>query len=199
MIGVAVLDDHPMVRAGLHTLLTTEQDMQPAGFAADEEQLWPLLSDTRPDVLLLDVHHPGRDGLELCLHLQRIPHGPAVVLYAASTPEILVSAAAIAGVNAVVNKASSGPALLHAIRAVARQPRPRPPITLSMKADAATLLESTDHAILAMRLAGHTLAEIAETLWLPIDALVDRVRAIVAALASAAQPAPDSTPARTAA
>jgi DNA-binding NarL/FixJ family response regulator len=41
MIGVAVLDDHPMVRAGLHTLLTTEQDMQPAGFAADEEQLWP--------------------------------------------------------------------------------------------------------------------------------------------------------------
>lgn len=54
-----------------------------------------------------------------------------------------------------------------------------------MKAEAATRLDASDHAILAMRLAGHTLADIGETLWLPVPAIADRIAAIVAALVSA--------------
>jgi hypothetical protein len=51
-----------------------------------------------------------------------------------------------------------------------------------MKAEAAISLDPSEHAILAMRLAGHTLADIGETLSLPLPTLDERVAAIVAAL-----------------
>jgi DNA-binding NarL/FixJ family response regulator len=186
MIRVAVLDDHPAVRAGLQAILAPEPDLIAVGSAADEEQVWPLLGRTRPDVIVLDVHHAGRDGLALSLDIKRRLHPPAVVLYSATTPATLVVAAAVAGVNTVVSKASSNRALLDAIRAVANPPRSLPAITPPMKAEAATRLDPSDHAILAMRLAGDTLADIGETLWLPVAAIADRIAAIVAALVPAA-------------
>src|SRR4051812_47052819 len=102
MIRVAFLDDHPAVRAGVEAILAPEPDMRFVGWAANEEQVWPLLGHTRPDVIVLDVHHPGRDGLALGLAIKRRLHAPAVVLYSATTSAALVVAAAVAGVNAVV-------------------------------------------------------------------------------------------------
>jgi DNA-binding NarL/FixJ family response regulator len=127
MIRVAVLDDHPAVRAGLEAILAREPDLIGVGSAADAEELWPLLRRTRPDVVVLDVHHPGPDGLELCLDIKRDLHAPAVVLYPASTPDALVLAAAVAGVDAIVGKSSSNRALLEAIREVAHARRTRDP------------------------------------------------------------------------
>jgi DNA-binding NarL/FixJ family response regulator len=127
MIRVAVLDDHPAVRAGLEAILAREPDLIAVGSAADAEELWPLLRRTRPDVVVLDVHHPGPDGLALCLDIKRGLHAPAVVLYPAATPDALVVAAAVAGVDAIVGKSSSSRALLEAIREVARARRAGPP------------------------------------------------------------------------
>jgi DNA-binding NarL/FixJ family response regulator len=195
MIRVAFLDDHPAVRAGLEAILEPEPDTHFVGSAGNEEQVWPLLGHTRPDVIVLDVHHPGRDGLALCLEIKRRLHAPAVVLYSATTHAPLVVAAAVAGVNAVVNKSSSSRALLEAIRAVATPQHPLPPITPRMKAEAAIRLDPSDHAILAMRVAGHTPADIGETLSLPVPAIADRIAAIVATLASSADRTRESVPA----
>jgi DNA-binding NarL/FixJ family response regulator len=107
------------------------------------------------------------------------------VIYSATTPSVLVVAAAVAGVDAVVAKSSSSRALLEAIRGVVDLPRPLLPITPRMKAEAAMRLDPSDHAILAMRVAGHTLADIGDTLWLPVPAIADRIATIVAALVSA--------------
>jgi DNA-binding NarL/FixJ family response regulator len=191
MIRVAVLDDHPAVRFGLQAILAPEADLLLVGSAANDEQVWPLLRDTRPDVIVLDEHHPGRDGLALCLEIKRTRHAPAVVLYSATTPAVLVVAAVVAGVDAFVAKSSSNRALLEALRAVADPARPLPPVTPQMKAEAATRLDPSEHAILAMRLAGHTLADIGDTLWLPVPAIADRIAAIVATLVSAEPPSAD--------
>jgi DNA-binding NarL/FixJ family response regulator len=185
MIRVAFLDDHPAVRSGWQALLAPEAHLLLVGSAADEEQLWPLLRDTRPDVIVLDEHHPGRDGLALCLEIKRRSHPPAVVIYSATTPSVLVVAAVVAGVDAVVAKSRSSRALHEAIRGVVDLPRPLLPITPRMKAEAAMRLDPSDHAILAMRVAGHTLADIGDTLRLPVPAIADRIAAIVAALVSA--------------
>lgn len=185
MIRVAVLDDHPAVRLGLQAILAPEADLLLVGSAANDEQVWPLLRDTRPDVIVLDEHHPGRDGLALCLEIKRRPRPPAVVIYSATTPAVLVVAAAVAGVDAVVAKSSSNRALLEAIRAVAIPPRPLSPVTPQMKTEAASRLDPSDHAILAMRLAGQTPADIGDTLWLPVPAIAGRIAAIVATLVSA--------------
>jgi DNA-binding NarL/FixJ family response regulator len=196
MIRVAVLDDHPAVRPGLQAILAPEPDLIPVGSAANDEQVWPLLRDSRPNVIVLDVQHPGRDGVALCWEIKRGSRAPAVVIYSATTPAVLVVAAAVAGVDAVVSKSSSNGALLEAIRAVANPTRRLLPVTPRMKAEAATRLDPSDHAILAMRLAGHTLADIAETLWLPVPAIAERIAAIVAALASSADRTRESVPAR---
>ena len=61
MIRIAYLDDHPATRAGLEAILDPPVDLIPVGGAATEHELWPLLTRTRPDVLLVDYHHPGSD------------------------------------------------------------------------------------------------------------------------------------------
>src|SRR3954454_17595820 len=129
MIRVAFLDDHPAIRAGLDAILAPEPDLVSVGFAADEEEVWPLLRRTRPSVIVLDVHHPGRDGLTLCLEIKSQLQPPAVVLYSEATPASLVVAASVAGADAVVNKSSTARELLEAIRAVAQAPPNLPPIS----------------------------------------------------------------------
>ena len=201
MIRVAVLDDHPAIRAGLGAMLASAPDLVSVGFAADEEELWPLLQRTRPAVVVLDVHHPGRDGLTLCLQIKSRLQPPAVVLYSATLPAPLV-AATVAGADAVVSKASSAGVLLEAIRDVAHGPRRLPPVSRQMRSEAAARLDPFDHAVLAMRLAGDPPADIGATLGLPAAAVADRIAAIVASLArpGPSEPAADDrVPARSAA
>jgi DNA-binding NarL/FixJ family response regulator len=102
MIRVAFLDDHPAVRAGLQAILATEPDLRLVGSAAGEHELWPLLERTHPAVVILDLHHPGRDGLALCLQIKRQPDAPAVLLCSAYSPAALVVAAAVAGADAIL-------------------------------------------------------------------------------------------------
>jgi DNA-binding NarL/FixJ family response regulator len=185
MIRVAVLDDHPAVRAGLHAILEPEPDLVAVGSAADEEEVWPLLRRAQPAVIVLDVHHPGRGGLELCLQIKSALQPPAVVLYSATTPASLVVAAAVAGADAVVGKSSSTLELLEAIRTVAHTPRPRPAVAAPQRAEAAAMLDPFDHAILAMRLAGDSPAAIAGTLSLPVAEIAERIGVIVSSLAGA--------------
>jgi DNA-binding NarL/FixJ family response regulator len=185
MIRVAVLDDHPAVRAGLDAILEPEPDLVAVGSAADEEAVWPLLRRAQPAVVVLDVHHPGRDGLMLCLQIKSALQPPAVVLYSATTPASLVVAAAVAGADAVVGKSSSTLKLLEAIRTVAHTPRPRPAVSAPVRAEAAAMLDPFDHAILAMRLAGDSPAAIAGTLSLPVAEVADRIGVIVSSLAGA--------------
>jgi len=107
IVRVAFLDDHPAIRAGLQAILATEPDLRLVGFAAGEHELWPLLERTHPAVVILDLHHPGRDGLALCLQIKRQPDAPAVLLYSAYTPAALLVAAAVAGADAIVSKSSA--------------------------------------------------------------------------------------------
>jgi DNA-binding NarL/FixJ family response regulator len=188
MIRVAFLDDHPAVRAGLEAILAPEPDLQSVGSAADEEELWPLLRRARPSVVVLDVHHPGRDGLALTLQLRRSLQAPAVILYPSSTPATLRVAAALAGADAVVGKSSPARVLLEAIRDAAREPHRPKPIPARLKAEAAARIDPADHAILAMGLAGESPADIGATLGRTATAIVERIAAIVAALAPADPP-----------
>ena len=180
MIRVAILDDHPIVRAGMRAIFAAEHDLEAVGFAADELELRSLLERSRPDVVVLDLYHPGRDGLTLALSLTRTPNAPRVVLYSASVDLV---AATVAGADAVVSKSADTSSLLDAIRGVTRRSRPSPQISRRMKTAAAAQLDVSDHAVFAMRLAGDSPAAIADTLGLPVAAVAARVAAIVATLA----------------
>jgi DNA-binding NarL/FixJ family response regulator len=179
---IALLDDHPAIHLGLEAVVAAEADLELVGAVAGEAELWALLRLERPDVLVLDVHHPGRDGLELCLEIKRRAAAPAIVLYTAPTDETLTVAAALAGADAVVGKSRPAPELLDAIRSVALASRKPAQVSWRARRTIAARIDPADHAILVMRLDGESPAEIARTLGLRQDAVTDRIAAIIAGL-----------------
>src|SRR5882757_6278741 len=64
-IRVFVVDDHPVVRSGLQTMLESTGDFILSGMAASSEEAISTFSQTETDVALLDLRMPGMDGLEL--------------------------------------------------------------------------------------------------------------------------------------
>ncbi len=172
-------------------MLAPAPDLCFVGGAAGERDLWPLLTRERPAVLVLDLHHPGRDGLALCAEVKLRHPSTAVVLYsAASHPEVEI-AAVIAGADASLSKASPTADLLDAVRScVGLSARP-PLVSSQLTVRAAARLDPSEHAIFAMRLAGNSPAEIADTLGLPVAVIARRIAAIAELLVTPAPPTGD--------
>jgi DNA-binding NarL/FixJ family response regulator len=61
---VLVVDDHPLVRAGLTALVATTDELQVVGGACSGQQAIDLAAELEPDVVLMDLSMPGLDGVE---------------------------------------------------------------------------------------------------------------------------------------
>jgi DNA-binding NarL/FixJ family response regulator len=181
MIRVAIVDRQPAVRAGLDAIIAAQPDLVAVGGAADARGLWPLLHRARPDVVVLDAS-TGPEALALCLQVTSRLVGPRVVLFAADVSSDAIVPAALAGADALADKAADVRELLHAIRTVAHGERALPRITPRLQKDAARRLAPQDHAIFAMRLAGTAPGDIAATVGLTAGELDARSTAILAAL-----------------
>jgi DNA-binding NarL/FixJ family response regulator len=62
-IRVLVVDDHPVVRSGLIGMLAVTEDIEVVGEAGDGEEALALVESARPDVVLMDLRMPRRDGV----------------------------------------------------------------------------------------------------------------------------------------
>jgi DNA-binding NarL/FixJ family response regulator len=182
MIRILLVDDHPALRAGLTAVLRAEPGLVPLGTAADEEELWPALNRTKPDVVVLDYHVPPADGLQLCRRMKRQIPAPKVLLYSAYADAQLVIPAMLAGADGVVNKGAPAAELYDAIRTVARGERVMPPMSRELLDDANRRLDSADLPILGMALDGTPEAEIARTLGTSTDDLTRRLDRMIARL-----------------
>jgi DNA-binding NarL/FixJ family response regulator len=126
MIRVLVVDDHPVLRAGLEAVLRAEPGFVCVGGAEDGESAWRLLRRTRPDVVVLDHRLGDEDGVELCRSLRAEPVPPSVLLYTADPTPALERAALAAGASGLVDKAVDVDALFDAIRVAGRRPGSSP-------------------------------------------------------------------------
>ncbi|MDX6683917.1 MAG: hypothetical protein QOF86_45 [Baekduia sp.] len=122
MIRVLVVDDHPVLRAGLEAVLRAEPGFRCVGGAADGDAMWRLLRRTRPDVVVLDHRLGHEDGIELCRALKAEPVAPAVLLYTADPNHATEQAAIAAGASGIVDKAVDVDELFDAIRVAGRRP-----------------------------------------------------------------------------
>jgi DNA-binding NarL/FixJ family response regulator len=165
MIRIAVVDDHPALRAGLHTVLEAEPGLVfVAESAGDEESLWPMLHRTRPDLVLLDYHLPRGDGLQLCYRIKEHAPAPKVVLFSAYASPELAFPAALARADGLLPKGVGARELFNAIRAVDRGERLLPEISSTVLAESFEHVAPEHRPMVGMLLDGSSEAEVAEFL-----------------------------------
>lgn len=118
MIRVLIVDDHPIVREGIASVLDAEADLRVSGSVGSAEALYDALEHDRPDVVLLDLALPGTGGLEAIGRLRASNGSPAVVIFSAhDDPESILSAVR-AGARGYVVKGAPGDEIVAAIREV---------------------------------------------------------------------------------
>ena len=118
MIRVLVIEDHPIVRAGIRSLLAEAADIEVIAEAPDGEEGLRLALDRRPDVITLDISLPGMSGLEVLTSLKR--QGSTVpVLVLSLHPEDRYAVRLLrAGASGYLSKEAPAEQLLRAIRKV---------------------------------------------------------------------------------
>jgi DNA-binding NarL/FixJ family response regulator len=115
-IRVVIADDHRVVRDGLRYLLSQEPGVEVVGEAGDGRQALDVTAATRPDVLLLDLYMPGRDGHAVLAALHGTPGGPAVVVLTSATDDEHLIRAMQAGATSYLLKTAPAEHVIAAIR-----------------------------------------------------------------------------------
>ncbi|MEO3928469.1 response regulator transcription factor [Micromonosporaceae bacterium B7E4] len=118
MIRVLLVDDQPMVRAGLGLILRTQPDIQLVGECDDGADVVRTLSGCSPDLVCMDVQMPGVDGVEATRRL-RVADGPPVCILTTFGDEEVLWSAVDAGAAGFVLKSATPENLIEAVRTVA--------------------------------------------------------------------------------
>jgi DNA-binding NarL/FixJ family response regulator len=119
-IRVLVVDDQPVVRAGFHTILEGQPDIEVVGEAEDGQEAVMLARSLRPDVVLMDVRMPRMDGIEATRRILADGEaGTHVLILTTFDLDDYVYAALQAGASGFLLKDASRDDLVHAVRVVA--------------------------------------------------------------------------------
>lgn len=118
-IKLLLVDDHAIVRAGFHLLISRDTDFEVVGEAPTAAQALAKAELLEPDVLVMDINLPDMSGIEATrIAITRRP-SLRVVMYSAHDDPIFVVRSREAGATGYVTKASGPTELVSAIRAVA--------------------------------------------------------------------------------
>ena len=123
MIRVVLVDDEELVLAALAALLTLEPDLDVVGQAVDGRAGVRTALEHRPDVVVVDQHMPGLDGLGVTAELARSLPGAAVVVLTGRARASLLRPALEAGAMGFVPKGAPGSVLADVVRRVHRGDR----------------------------------------------------------------------------
>jgi DNA-binding NarL/FixJ family response regulator len=137
LVRVVVVDDDQLVRMALRLVIDGEPDLVVVGEAADGDSALTVVADLRPDVVLMDVRMPGRDGLSTTRELLARPRPPGVLVLTTFDADDLVLDALRAGALGFVLKDTPPARIADAVRTVAAgQPALSPAVTAQVIAAA---------------------------------------------------------------
>lgn len=190
-ITVLLVDDEPLVRQGLRTILETEPDISVVGEADDGAAALTQASRLRPAVVCMDVRMPGVDGIRATERILATQDPPKVLVITTFDSDDYVFAALRAGASGFLLKRSSADAIVTAVRTVAagehlvfpeairelaRQHAPREPCY-----DGPEITER-EQQVLALIAQGMSNAEIAGELFLGVETVRTHVSRLLGKL-----------------
>jgi two-component system, NarL family, nitrate/nitrite response regulator NarL len=117
-IRILVADDHPLFRDGLRRLLQSEPGFEVVGEASDGDELLGLIRKAKPDILLLDLSMPRRDGMAVLRELVAAKIPVRTLLLTAAIDQTQIVQALRLGAYGVILKESTTQRLFDSIRCV---------------------------------------------------------------------------------
>jgi DNA-binding NarL/FixJ family response regulator len=118
-ISVALVDDEPLVRAGLVAIVDSDPELDVIGEAEDGAEAIDLVARTRPDVVIMDVHMPRLDGLEATKLMMAKQQPPRVLILTIFDSDDYVFEALRSGADGFVLKRAHPEELIRAVHTVA--------------------------------------------------------------------------------
>jgi DNA-binding NarL/FixJ family response regulator len=175
-LHVVIADDHPVFRGGLRALLGTDPDLEVVGEASTGTEAVELAEAVQPDVVVMDLHMPGLDGVAATREIVRVSPHVAVLVLTMFDDDDSVFAAMRAGARGYVLKGANQADVVRAVHlvgaggamfgpAVAQRvieffARPRPATTPIAFPE----LTDREHEVLDLLAAGHSNSTIASRL-----------------------------------
>ncbi len=118
-IRILVADDHYVVRMGLIAMVNAEPDMEVVAEATDGAQATTLFTKWNPDIVLMDVRMPVKNGIEATVEIRKQNNAARILMLTALDGDEDIHKALEAGAAGYVLKDSTEEKLIPAIRAVA--------------------------------------------------------------------------------
>lgn len=138
-----IVDDHPVVRVGLRSVLGNTQGIEVIGEAATGQQGIAYALELQPTLVLLDLRLPDMSGLDACRRIKELVPAPYVVFLTSYADDASVVAAIGAGADGYLLKDVDGANLPSALRIVADGGTALDPVTARSLATAMRQPEST--------------------------------------------------------
>jgi DNA-binding NarL/FixJ family response regulator len=186
-IRVLIADDHAIVRHGLCALLGTERGIEVVGEAKDGNEAVARTKQLAPDVAIMDIVMPRKDGVEATVEIRTaVPSAKIVVLTSFGTSD-KISRAIEAGATGALMKTAEDRELLSAIRTVANGGRVISPAVRKLISTDPPAPELTPRQleILQAMARGLTNKDIAKMFGIRTDGVNEHVLAILAKLGAA--------------
>lgn len=170
-IRILIVDDHPVVRAGLRGMLEGQGDFEIVGEASDGAQALAFAAQTQPEVVLMDLRMPHTDGVAATEHICKTLSGVHVLVLTTYESDADILRAIEAGATGYLLKDAPREELFRAIRAAARgeavlSPRVAARVMGKMRAPAHETLTAREIDVLRRVRQGASNKEIAKHLHL---------------------------------
>lgn len=119
-ISVLIADDHEIVRFGISTYLSSAKDIEIVGEASTGEECIKLFQETHPDICILDIDMPGKNGIETAKEIRELEEDTKIIILSMHINKNILREALEVNVNGYLLKNTEKADLLHGIRAIVK-------------------------------------------------------------------------------